>query len=450
MARLRDVSDSRVTTDAETDAIRTWLAPSGGELPARAAHVAPGRIAREVLTDNADLFKWSPDLPDLRDGAVISNDGGHIVRLSQEFKHVPVDASEVIVTISADGRVNSISNDYHYRIPNDLDPENIRVSAQDATETVKRLLRVYPQAELGEPALLVYQYHPAGNRPPKSSADPSNARRRFLAEVENSISDRGDAADIPREGRYYLAWDIVVTTHQPSHSWRILVDAMTGRPVNVVDLMQYASGTSQVFDPNPTVTTGDLTLSSASPIAVVDSQRIAVAIDHLDPPVDGKLHLDGGHVKIEEIEDPVFPEPVSSTGDFSFSYGDRNFLAAMVYFHIDRFQQYVQTDLGMANVASISIPVDPQGVDGADNSRYDPIRMNLAFGEGGVPDASDAHVILHEYGHAIQDNPLLRVPPFNLPRSTTTQVGFPRALAISSRPPTTMTSTSTPERHGER
>ena len=29
---------------------------------------------------------------------------------------------------------------------------------------------------------------------------------------------------------------------------------------------------------------------------------------------------------------------------------------------------------------------------------------DLAFGEGGIPDAADAMVILHEYGHAIQDN----------------------------------------------
>jgi hypothetical protein len=68
----------------------------------------------------------------------------------------------------------------------------------------------------------------------------------------------------------------------------------------------------------------------------------------------------------------------------------------------------VQSELGMNNVCNFAIPVDPQGFNGDDNSRYDPVGQNLAFGEGGIADAADAHVILHEYGHAIQDNPPVR------------------------------------------
>jgi hypothetical protein len=38
-----------------------------------------------------------------------------------------------------------------------------------------------------------------------------------------------------------------------------------------------------------------------------------------------------------------------------------------------------------------------------DNSFYSPGTSTLSFGTGGVDDAEDAEIILHEYGHAIQD-----------------------------------------------
>ena len=44
-----------------------------------------------------------------------------------------------------------------------------------------------------------------------------------------------------------------------------------------------------------------------------------------------------------------------------------------------------------------------------DNSDYSPVTKALRFGTGGVDDAEDAEIILHEYGHAIQDN---QVPGF--------------------------------------
>lgn len=40
---------------------------------------------------------------------------------------------------------------------------------------------------------------------------------------------------------------------------------------------------------------------------------------------------------------------------------------------------------------------------GADNSFFTDKKDELRFGKGGVDDAEDAEVILHEYGHAIQD-----------------------------------------------
>ena len=41
---------------------------------------------------------------------------------------------------------------------------------------------------------------------------------------------------------------------------------------------------------------------------------------------------------------------------------------------------------------------------GADNSFSTDKQDGIRFGKGGVDDAEDAEVILHEYGHAIQDS----------------------------------------------
>lgn len=402
MTRIRTTPESRVTFDTQSRAIRTWFDPSVE--PTTDAPGAPRDAARLALADNADLFRWQPDLPDLRDRTVVDGENSHSVRWIQEFKGVPVDASEVVVNMTADGRVHSIYNNYHYDIPEDLDPRDIRVDAQRARDLVDRLLQVYEQREVGDPRLTIYQYQRSENRPPKPSAGPTPHRNDFLAAVA-AVEAEAKTADGPlREGEYFLAWDVLATTRNPRHSWRILLDATTGRLINVIDLLQYDTGSGKIFDPNPTVTAGDLTLSSATPIGTLDAQQVPVTLQRLNPPVGGNLRLDGSYVRMEEFESPTFAEPLSPAGDFGFSSSNRHFLATMTYFHIDRFQDYIQTTLGLTNVANFSIPVDPQGLSGADNSHYDPVAKAVAFGEGGVPDAADAHVILHEYGHAIQDN----------------------------------------------
>ncbi len=401
MPSIQLTAESRVTHDSENHAIRSWFDPSF-QLKSLAPFVSRN-LARQVLQDNADLFFWKPDLPDLKEGPILETVNALSVRFYQEFKGIPVDSSEVLVNVMADGRVHSIYNHYHYDIPDSLNPKKIKINEKQARQLVQKLLGTYEKSKIYKSTLIVYQYQRSENRPPKPAPKPIENRAEFLAATAALMLDVVAIEAGPREKKYFVAWDITATTEQPTHSWRILVDAISGKLVNVVDLLQYASGNGQVFDPNPIVTSGDTSLSSATPVGTLDAQLNPVVCDRLDAAVGGQFHLDGSYAKMEEIEAPVFAEPTSATADFSFSSGDREFLACMVYYHVDRFQDYVQTILQMMNVANFSIPIDPQGFAGADNSRYDPVAKDLAFGEGGIPDAADADVILHEYGHAIQD-----------------------------------------------
>jgi hypothetical protein len=81
----------------------------------------------------------------------------------------------------------------------------------------------------------------------------------------------------------------------------------------------------------------------------------------------------------------------------------------MVYFQINRSQAYIQS-LGFSNSNS-----SPNGIDDRtqraiadafkrDNSYYSPATGAIVYGSGGVDDAEDGDVILHEYGHALQDS----------------------------------------------
>jgi hypothetical protein len=84
----------------------------------------------------------------------------------------------------------------------------------------------------------------------------------------------------------------------------------------------------------------------------------------------------------------------------------------MTYYHITRAQEYIQ-DLGFSDsnrprngiddrrqvaIADARFPGDP------DNSFYSPITRRIKYGPGGVDDAEDADVIVHEYGHSMQDD----------------------------------------------
>jgi hypothetical protein len=98
--------------------------------------------------------------------------------------------------------------------------------------------------------------------------------------------------------------------------------------------------------------------------------------------------------------------PTSSSGVFDFTRSQDGFEAANVYYWIDRSQRYIQS-LGFNNIVYRPINIDVHGLSGADNSHYvgSPVGSGyIAYGDGGVDDAEDADIVLHEYGHAIMDS----------------------------------------------
>ena len=162
-----------------------------------------------------------------------------------------------------------------------------------------------------------------------------------------------------------------------------------------------STGTGQVFLPNPVAALQDQTLTDqkdANYPALQPAYRI-VTLTNLD----GSGYLRGDWANIRsETGTPAF----SDTNTFIFTRDDDRFEQVMAYYWVTEAQKYIQSlGFGSAyrpiNMESQDIRINQYGIDNSFSwDKHDVLR----FGKGGVDDAEDAEVILHEYGHAIQDS----------------------------------------------
>ncbi|MBI2205836.1 MAG: M36 family metallopeptidase [Candidatus Rokubacteria bacterium] len=380
----------------EQGRLRAWF-----RLEAPAAPIVPfpaDAVARAFMRTHAAAFGWHPTLVDLRHMRVLAGPGILSARFVQVHRELPVDPGEVVVNVDRAGRVHAVYSQYQHEVPATLDPAQARVDRLQAREVVARLLRRFADKELTA-RLIVYRQRSHDRPPVIRSRRPHPVRAAFVRTARRIL----DRHPRPRNGRYLLAWDVRVTTDRPLSRWRVLVDAVDGHVIDVRDEMAYAKGAGKVFDPNPIVTSGDPGLVTASSTARVNAERVAVALRRLHPRAsDGAYRLDGAWVRMQELDPPPHAEPKSVSGRFVYGWRNRKFRDVMAYFHIDRFREYLRHDLQLETVADFSVRVDAHALCGEDLSMAAPDR--IVFGEGGIPDATDAMVILHEYGHVVQDS----------------------------------------------
>ena len=155
-----------------------------------------------------------------------------------------------------------------------------------------------------------------------------------------------------------------------------------------------------VFAPNPVATSGDNTLRDRKDRdqAVLNAERVAVTLTHLD----GSGYLRGDYaVVVSATGDPAF----STTAQFCYTRRDDRFEQVMAYYWVTESQLYLRS-LGFDGVTFPEINADRQRVRinqwGIDNSfATTHPRDEMRFGKGGVDDAEDGDVILHELGHQI-------------------------------------------------
>jgi hypothetical protein len=168
---------------------------------------------------------------------------------------------------------------------------------------------------------------------------------------------------------------------------------------------EMVDGSGRIFLADPITATGDESLNIATVHSELPGSAYAIEPMRNITKRGGKYYLKGPYVFIDDWSEPFQGAQNYSSADGWDTCKLRQdcFYEAMAYYHIDHNYRYL-TRLGYASVFDSSFSIDPNGLDGSDNSAFYPGRNSIAMGTGGVPDSEDAGVLIHEYGHAIQHN----------------------------------------------
>src|SRR3954454_11621653 len=172
------------------------------------------------------------------------------------------------------------------------------------------------------------------------------------------------------------------------------------------------NATGQVFKPNPVADLGIESLTDQKDADYFSTDPVLRRAYHRDTltNLDNSGTLTGDYAKV-----------VSSTGKaaadtgagFIYTRNQDQFEQTMAYYWVTKAQLYIQS-LGFGSTlpaVNRRPPLLRINQFGGDHSFFTEgtRKLTIPCGKGGVDDAEDAEVILHEYGHSVQDN---QVPGF--------------------------------------
>ena len=390
MHNLKPTKDSRTSYDEKTGAVRSIF---GVELvePSAKRGLTAEKTSDDFLEANKDIFKLEGitiEKTDVREGSAIQS-----VRYEQRHQGVPVYGAQLVVGLrKRDTRITSAVNKVDYAIPDTLGPDVASRSSNDAIAAVhERFDDRFGTIEIGTPTLYIYRHIL-----PETVQLPYDA-----PPIRTEMLGMGTGV----AGQVYLAWQVLMDTHAPDGDWELLVDATNGDLVTVNDRRRYATRKGYVFWPDPISSAQNDTLTWSTSESTLNNERVEVDLENLDSPVGGKYKLNGSWVKNVDKESPTLAPP-ETTGHFKYGAKADFFLNVMAYYYLDRMVTYLRS-FGVTaynNAVTGPIEVDPQAESGADNSHFHENIGGVPYithGKGGVPDASDPGVIVHEYGHAL-------------------------------------------------
>lgn len=341
-------------TAVEDQAIpsRSWF----GELSGAYAPVSES-AARTFLAFNASRFQIDASLDGLTLASSSQSPLGRSFVFLQSYQGIPVYGAEVKVHFNRDGKVVAVNSSFVSGI---------------------RLETFTPSLSNGQAHQLLRDRMGPGHN---DDAETPNTSRLVVYATPSSLS---------------LAWEVVRHTDSGG-AWKALVDATTGKMLSEPrDVNRYATGSGKVFRVNAIVATHDNSLRDNNDAASAVPAAAYSTVSLLG--LAGNGYLDGPFASSSKTKKRAF----NSGNLFLFDRSNDGFSETMGYYYLDYAQRYIQ-GLGFSNVNNRRQVFSVNRYRG-DNSFYSPSTGEITLGLGGVDDAEDADVILHEYGHSIQDN----------------------------------------------
>ena len=365
-------AESVIETGKQSVGVESGMIRSLANENYRVAAGSPETMARQYLSENAGKLRLSDNtLGDLFVRAIRTTPAGTTVRFEQRVKGIRVLAPDVAVTIDNQNKVTFVMNGYAPGVS--LADSRSAIDEEAATAAVLARLGVSNKPAFEKVSLVVV---------------PDGKTSRLAYEVR------------------------VVTSAAPHGDFQALVDATSGEIFGLQDIALRINGTGFVFDSDPLgtalATYGQPGYTDAADAASpqLDAARSSrTLLDITD--IGGGIHkLQGPYATIVDTESPFKGLFTQASTTFNFNRFDDGFEAVNCYYHIDNAMRYYNTVLGFS-VAPFQyaggVRYDPSGLSGDDNAHYTPSSGVVAFGEGGVDDAEDSGVIVHELGHGLHD-----------------------------------------------
>jgi zinc metalloprotease ZmpB len=293
-----------------------------------------------------------------------------VVRFQQTHQGIPVYASDTAVTLDAQGNIIFLANGIKPKLTN---------------------ISLTPQLDADQAFAITQGW---------AGSQSAFLRRATLVIYESSNGTK-------------LAWQVTfVPDEDTGKHYEALVDAQTGALLRAEDKTLNIDGAGMAFDPDP-LSSAQASYASAGYVDGndADTPELIAQIKQVSlrdiRAVSGGFDLVGPYAACSSHSAPNLAGEctVSPTTDFYVaSRSDNRFEVSNIYYHIDTYMRYMNTTLGIPVTPSQysgGVKFDPHGLNDDDNSSFSGATGFLQFGDGGVDDAEDADVIVHELGHGL-------------------------------------------------
>ncbi|MBI4872576.1 MAG: M36 family metallopeptidase [Candidatus Riflebacteria bacterium] len=325
--------------------------------------VYPGtasQVARAFLKENAPLFGLGAETAEMEQVREhVADFTAHVWYRRKAFG-LPVLGHLLAVQTDGQGRVLGVDNDD--RPPTRLVPGGVRVG-----EDVARSVAVQVGRPAGKPGTVA------------------------TAELGLHVLEGGLGLPV---------WRLEVAGREPWTEREVLVSAADGTVLESRNLLREAW--VKVFPGNPVVVKQDLgPVPELTDQADSATEAFTGAYRRIQVQTDSSPWLRNQFVDV--IGKEASDRASQPNGLFdTFLRSNPHFEEANAFFHVDQAARFVRDSVGMLEPIPPSILVYAHGTC-AQNAYYSPLAKAIVFGDGEIDAAEDGDVIMHEYGHAIQD-----------------------------------------------